>query len=249
MNKRTYDGPPIDVTWTDFQDRPYGGTGETVEVIDSRFDAPADDAVTLPSGFHLGPTGFDIYQSLADDGEATPRELADRLGVAQQTVYNQTDSLSSAGVIEVDEGAGAYGASLLRLTAPYDAQFWFGDGVSSDLLPSKTHPLRIPPMRRRILAYAARNPTRTQTEIADEFETSQGHVSLIFDDHGDPRRNIDTREIQRSKLSLNHTNERLAEVESKIDNLEAERSALLEKREELLDRLSSQGRLRGSTDA
>lgn len=247
MVEHTYSGPAIDLTWQDFEDRPYRGRGETVEVIDSRLDTDIpdqdEDAVVIPAEFYLQSTEFCVYETIADLSETTPREVMEQADVSRQTVYNQIHSLAEAGLIETEEHAAAHGATLIRLAVPVDSRFRFEDGVSSDLLPSKTHPLRIPPKRRRILAYTARNPTRTQTEIADEFETSQGYISRTFKEHGDPRRDIDTKEIQRAKISLGHTNRRLANVESEIAALEEKREALREKREKLQERLSARNRL------
>lgn len=218
MVDRSYEGEPIDASWQDFEDRSFGTDGETVEVIDN---VPHNrrGEVELPEDFYLSEKYFQVFLALAEIGPAPIRDLAERADISKAGARNAINKLAEHDLIAVEEGEAKHGADLIHLTVSPNDKFVFSNGITSDILPSKTHPIRLTPNQRRVLAHAARYPTKSKTKIGEAVGISQPTVGRILREHGDPRREI-------HHLSIGHTQSEFELVEERIEHLKERRAEL-----------------------
>lgn len=218
MVNRSYEGDPIDASWQDFEDRPYGGDGETVDVIDNTPHNHRGE-VELPAEFNLSEKYFRVFLSLAEVGPAPVRELSDAAEVTKKCARNAVEKLVKHDLAAIEEGGAKYGADLVHPTVSPTDNFVFSNGINSDILPSKTHPLRLTPNQRRVLSHAARYPTKTISKIGEAVGIHHANVGRMFKEHGDPRREI-------QHLSIGYAQSELELVKERIEHLKKRRSEL-----------------------
>jgi DNA-binding MarR family transcriptional regulator len=218
MVNRSYEGDPIDTSWQDFEDRPYGGDGETVDVIDTTPHNQRGE-VELPADFYLSEKYFQVFLALAEIGAAPLRDLAEAANITKEGARNAVEKLIERDLAVVEEKAAKYGADVFHPTVSPDEKFVFSNGITSDILPSNTHPIRLTPNQRRVLAHAARYPTKTKTKIGEAVGIDQVSVGRILRKHGDPRREI-------QHVSVGYTQSELELVEERIEHLKKRRSEL-----------------------
>ena len=218
MTKRTYEGDPLDHSWQDFEDRPFGGEGETVDVVDNTPHNQRGE-VELPADFHLSEKYFEIFLALAEIGPAPVRELAESVDMSRRGGWHAVEKLVEVDLAAIEEDVGKYGADLIHPAVSPDDKFVFSNGVTSDLLPSKTHPIRLTPNQRRVLAHATRYPTKSKTKIGEATGISQVNVGRTLREHGDPRREI-------NHLSVGHAQSELELVEERLEHLKERRTEL-----------------------
>lgn len=218
MANRNYEGSPIDASWKDFNDRPYGSDGETVDVIDNTPHNQRGE-VEIPADFHLTEKYFQVFLTLAKMGPTTYRSLADSIDMTKAGVRNAIKKLTECDLAAVEQNAAKYGADVTDLTVSPDDKYIFSNGISSDILPSETHPLRLTPNQRLVLSHAARYPTKTKMKIGEAVGIHHKNVGLILNKHGDPRREI-------QELSIGYAQSELELVEERIKYLKKRRSEL-----------------------
>lgn len=221
MTKRSYEGDPIDASWKDFEDRPYGDDGETVEVIDNTPHNHRGE-VELPEDFNLTEKHFRVFLSLDKAGPTPVRELSDAADVSKKCARNAVEKLTKHDLAVIEDGGAKYGADLVHPTVSPTDNFVFSNGINSDILPSKTHPLRLTPNQRRVLSHAARYPTKTISKVGEAVGINHANVGRIFKEHGDPRRKI-------QHLSVGYAQSELKLVEERIEHLKERRSELKKK--------------------
>ncbi len=203
----------LDMSWQDLKDRPYKGEGETVDVIGGE-TAESSGYVELDSEFTLAESQFELLEAVMELESPTPAKLSDELGVTKRTVRNFGNLLEEHGIGERDKESGEI-STFFSL----DDRFKFSNGITSDLLVSDTHPLKLTPMQREILAFAARNPTVSQGVISEKLGVNRRTVNEALNNHGDPRRPI-------SEISVGRARSELELVEARIESLKERRAEL-----------------------
>jgi len=216
MSDRKYTGNPLDMSWQDIKDRPYKGTGETVGVVGGD-EKTKDGYVDVPEDFYLVESQFDVFKKIAENEPTTPSKVSDQTGLTKQTIRNVAKKLENHSLVERDLESGE-----IRTVVSLGDRFRFTDRITSDVLVSDTHPFRIPPAARDILAYAAVNPTKTQVAIAEDMARPRSQVNETLNEYGDPRREIEA-------ISVGYAKSELKLVESRIESLKERRSELKQK--------------------
>jgi len=226
MSDNTYEGDPIDISWQDFKNRPYGGSGETVDVVNN-ISKSGRSEFAVPDGYTIGEKTARVLKHLEEmDGKMTVKQIAEQIEMTKHGVRDSLQKLSKIGVVYCDPAAGKWGADLWTPVVDVNDLYTFPDGLNSDLLPSNTHPIRLTQTQRKIIGYAVRNPTRTQAHIARQIDVSQPTVHRTLKKYHDPRKEINELEVGHANAKIEIINNRIEHFQDRISELRTERSEL-----------------------
>lgn len=220
--KREYDGDPLDLSWQNIEDRPFGNDGETVDVIENTAN-DTRESVSLSASESLTEHEADLVAAIIEHGPVSRKELTNEYGFSRR-IRTKLPDLNDLGLVEkVDNKDGRSYIWDSPLDSMSDIKFEDG---THEFISTTIRYYCLSQNKREILSFAAQYPDKTHSEIAENVDVSRSLVGLTFDEYYDPRTTTEPWDIIESKTNLREINRLIEATEQRLQKLKRRKSEL-----------------------